>query len=104
MLLDGNAIDLNAAAKLLPNRPHISTLWRWCRKGVNGIRLDYWRAGRRILTTPEALERFCTRLAEADRAGESRPSDTPTLPRSRTEKQRRQDVERAEKTCAQAGI
>ena len=104
MILNGSAINLNQAAKLLPNRPHISTLWRWCRKGVNGVRLDYWRAGRRILTTPEALEQFCARLAEADQDKTSQSSDTQVTPRSRTEKQRERDMARAKATLSKAGI
>jgi len=59
------AIDINAesddlltladAAKLLPvfngKRTHVSTLWRWCFKGSQGVQLEYTRLGSRILTT-----------------------------------------------------
>ena len=48
------------------NGPHASTIWRWCRKGVNGTRLEYVRVGRRIYTSLEGLGRFFTALAESD--------------------------------------
>lgn len=105
MVLHENAIDLSEAAKLIPTRPHISTLWRWCRKGVNGVRLEYTRAGRRILTTPDALEAFCRALADADRERDAVRTPTPSAtPRHRTSKQRERDIERAEATLAKAGI
>lgn len=63
-------LSLTEAAKSLPRlngrRPAISTLWRWARKGVRGVRLDYIRVGRGIATSAEALQRFFNALAEAD--------------------------------------
>ena len=43
-----------------------STLYRWCRHGINGVRLDYVRIGRTMATSQEAIERFLTDLTEAD--------------------------------------
>lgn len=64
-------LSLSEAARALPRiggkRPHCSTLWRWCRRGCNGVRLEYARIGRRIVTSEEALSRFAARLAAADR-------------------------------------
>lgn len=57
-------ITLSEAAKRLPGKPSLPTLWRWCAKGVRGVRLAHLRLGRRIFTTVEALNEFgasCTR-------------------------------------------
>ena len=66
-----NLLSLSEAARVLPpvdgKRPHVSTIWRWCRKGLNGVTLEYCRLGRRIVTSPEALGRFTNALAAADR-------------------------------------
>lgn len=63
-------ITLTQATKLLPRiRGHkvaVSTLWRWCRKGMRGERLEYLRVGRSIVTTSEALQRFFFTLAQQD--------------------------------------
>lgn len=69
--LDSEAlITMNAAATLLPTidgrQPHPASVWRWCKKGVNGVRLDYVRVGYRVLTSREAVARFLAELAEAD--------------------------------------
>ncbi len=63
-------LSLSQAVKALPyvdgKRPHISTIWRWARKGLRGIHLEYVRLGHRVCTSEEALNRFANRLAEAD--------------------------------------
>ncbi len=65
-------LSLTDAAKALPaidgRRPHVSTMWRWCKKGVRGVRLEYVRLGHRVCTSMEALTRFSQRLAELDDA------------------------------------
>jgi len=71
-------VSLTEATKVLPRvngkRPAISTLWRWCRKGLRGVRLEYVRMGRNIATSREALNRFFNALAAAD------PTPAPTQP------------------------
>jgi hypothetical protein len=71
-------VTLNSASRLLPRdgnkRIHLSTLWRWCRKGLNGQHLEYIRVGRRIFTSREALGRFTSALAAADNS-----AATPTV-------------------------
>ena len=63
-------ITLTQAAGLLPRidgrKISVCTLWRWCRKGLRGIFLQYVRVGRRVCTTQAALMRFFTALAELD--------------------------------------
>jgi hypothetical protein len=57
-------LSLSEAAELLPNRPHVSTLWRWCRRGVKGVRLRTLIVGGRRYTTPSFLEDFVVHLSE----------------------------------------
>ena len=67
-------IDMATAAKTLPNRPHIATIWRWARRGVKvrgrdeRIRLRHVRIGGRVLTTAAWLTEFGETLAQADAA------------------------------------
>ena len=65
-------IPLAQAARRLPNRPHVSALWRWCRLGIRGrggdrVRLEHTRIGMRLYTTESWLADFGRRLEEADR-------------------------------------
>ena len=74
-------ITLTEAARLLSRidgkKVAVSTLWRWCRKGLRGERLEYVRVGRKICTSHEALHRFFTKLVELDKRV---PPDTCSLP------------------------
>ncbi|HKQ48608.1 MAG TPA: DUF1580 domain-containing protein [Phycisphaerae bacterium] len=75
-------LSLTEATKVLPpvngKRPAIATLWRWCRKGLGGVQLEYVRVGRNIATSREALNRFVNALAAADV-----PPEQPQLERVR---------------------
>jgi hypothetical protein len=66
MLSSEHRVTLCEAAKRTPGRPDASTLWRWCRKGHRGVRLEYLRFGRRIFTSIEALDRFAAAVAAMD--------------------------------------
>ena len=62
---------LSEAARMCPRRPHSSTVWRWCRRGITArtgerIRLRHIRAGACIFTTQADLVHFFRSLAEAD--------------------------------------
>jgi hypothetical protein len=63
-------ITLTQAAGLLPRidgrKVSVCTLWRWWRKGLRGVSLQYVRVGRRVCTTQAALLRFFTALPELD--------------------------------------
>ncbi len=65
-------LTLTQATKLLPGRPHRSTIWRWCSVGVKTptgrICLRHMILGCRLLTTQEWLEDFGERVARARRA------------------------------------
>jgi hypothetical protein len=62
-------LSLREAAAHLPcvsgKRPSASTLWRWCRRGLYGVRLEHTRIGRNMATSREALGRFLEALATA---------------------------------------
>lgn len=82
---DDQAISLPAAGRLMPidGKPLSGvTVWRYARKGKLGVRLQVWKRGRRLVTTPKAVREFETAVAEADRqrwaehAGEATPSKT----------------------------
>jgi hypothetical protein len=107
-LVSEEVLSLTDAAKTLPlvhgRRLHPSTLWRWARKGIRGVRLDYVRLGRSIVTTRRALSDFAARLAAAD-AEPGTPAAPPQRPprRPRSEARRADDIARAEARLRQAG-
>ena len=106
MLNTEQVLTFTEASKVLPpiggKRTHPSTLWRWARKGVRGVKLETRRLGGRFVTSIEALDRFSKDLAEVDADDAS-----PGLPRedtTRTSKQREQSIEEAERVLDKAGI
>ena len=103
-------ISLAEAARRLPKidgrKVAISTLWRWCRKGLRGEHLRYVRVGRKICTSSQAMQRFFSKLTEAD---ERVPPDARSLPpglkRSPiTAKQRQRALTEADQVLKRAGI
>ena len=91
-----------ALPKLNGRRPHPSTIWRWARKGVKGVRLESRRIGGRFVTSQEALERFAERLADV--AIPDHHPEAPPAPKARSNRQRQRDVGRAESDLKAAGI
>lgn len=83
------------AAKTLPGRPHVATVWRWIYKGCRGVKLATICVGGRRFTSKEALERF-VEASTAVANGEPVPA--------RTAKQRQRAIEQAERELAAAGI
>ncbi len=70
MANDEPLITLALAAKLqwLPRRrkgarPHLTTLLRWVKVGIAGIRLRAWRVGNAWCTTEGSLREFFAELA-----------------------------------------
>jgi hypothetical protein len=49
-----------AIAEATGQRPDKSTIHRWIKRGVGGIRLDAIRVGSATLTSAEAITRFIT--------------------------------------------
>ena len=101
-----DVMGLTEVTKILPKvngkRPSIPTLWRWCRKGLRGVQLEYIRVGRDIATSRQALNRFFTALAERDEPLAAPPAGRP-LPRT-TSRSRQRAIEEAERICEEAGI
>ena len=103
-------ITLGEAAKLLPKvngkKPAICTLWRWCRKGLRGVFLEYVRVGRKICTTSQAMHRFFTDLADIDEQVEPDRYVKPTsLNRTPiTSRQRQRALAKADAILQEAGI
>jgi len=56
------AISLSAAARAFPvidgKTPTPCTILRWCRSGIDGIRLEHAVFGGRLVTSRQAVERF----------------------------------------------
>ena len=103
MLCDEEVLSFTEASKILPKvngrRPHASTIWRWARKGCQGVRLEVRRLGGRFLTSREALERFSERLGAIEL-----PERPATAPKQPIAKQRQRSIERANRVLAGAGI
>jgi hypothetical protein len=77
-------LTLEQAARCFPGRVAPSTLWRWYRKGVRGIRLDTVVVGGKRLTSTQALERFAeasTAASAAAAAGTTSPERDPSTTR-----------------------
>jgi len=90
-------VTLTEAAKLLPKRPHVSTLWRWWRVGVRGYCLETVVCGGVRYTTREAMTRFIRNLTGPSAAGRSESLNARI---SRREKQK----QAADVACKEAGI
>jgi Protein of unknown function (DUF1580) len=65
-------LTLSDAAKSLPSRPHLSTIWRWATRGVRGHKLETLVIGGRRYTTPGRISAFLARLNR----GEAKSSST----------------------------
>lgn len=87
-------LSLSEAAKALPHRPSVSTIWRWCRRGLRGSRLEYVRLGGRVFTSEEALRRFGAAMAASDHG--NKPQNGPGK-RRRTRAEIAAAVEEAKK-------
>ena len=57
-LLEEKLMTLTEAAKITPSRPHVSTLTRWTKKGVRGVRLASLLCGGKRMTSREEIVRF----------------------------------------------
>lgn len=101
-------VSLTEATKTLPRvngkRPAISTLWRWCRKGLRGVRLEYIRVGRNIATSREALSRFFAALADADTPPAQSPHPVTRPERAAAPAARQRALDEADRILEEAGI
>lgn len=75
-------VTLAQLAKLLPSRPHISTVARWASRGIRGVRLTTQLiCGRRCATFRE-VERFIAASSAAAAKPTSAAAVTSSRPRS----------------------
>ncbi len=82
------------------------SLWRWARKGLNGVRLRYVRVGRAIMTRRQFIEDFFSDLAAAD-APVGPKAGVPARPgrlRHSTPCHAKREEEEADKVLREAGI
>ena len=91
-------ISIADAVKKLPRRHtgkpiHLATAYRWAQRGVRGVKLETIRAGNALLTSVEALQRFCERCTDPSVAGSTT-----------TTKARQREMARAESELDAAGI
>ena len=106
---DEDLFGLSDAARVVPKfegrRVHTSTLWRWCKRGLRGVRLEYLRIGDRICTSRPALGRFYERLTAQDMdQGESTNAARGPTTGPRSVEQRKRDQARAHNALRRAGI
>lgn len=62
MIQDETLIPLRDARDSIPGRPTYRTVSRWCREGVNGVRLESVLIGRDRYTSVPAIDRFRDQL------------------------------------------
>ena len=84
-------VAIQDAPKIVPGRPHVSTLYRWAGRHRNP--LETFRVGGKTFTTREAIERFIARCSGAD------PDRTPS-----TSRRREGEIAAAEHELDEAGI
>ncbi|MBW7865444.1 MAG: DUF1580 domain-containing protein [Candidatus Hydrogenedentes bacterium] len=101
-------VPLADVPRLLPavggKKPNISTVWRWCLRGIGGTKLEAVRIGRCWYTTPEAIQAFGRALAAQSIERLDRPKvSAPTEPRTRSEAKRARDVEAAKSRLRDIG-
>ena len=102
-------LGLTELAKQLPKingrRPSVCTLWRWCLKGIDGVRMEHVRRGKAIATTVSAVDRFSAALAQ-HRVEQLPQEGGPHIARKRATNPaaRRKSIEEAERILREAGI
>ena len=105
MLKDETVVTFSEAAATLPKlngrKLHASTLWRWARKGLKGVKLETRRLGGRFVTSLEALDRFSEKLAKI---GVEEPAPMAPAKRKSPNSRHQHEVDRAERECDEAGI
>lgn len=91
-------LSLREAADSLPGGAiHVTTIHRWCKRGIRGVRLETILRGGIRYTSSEAIDRFFTATTEAA-AGKAVTGPVRTL------RQRERDKATAHRKLAEAGI
>lgn len=89
-----NVVSISAAARLVPGRPSVRTVWRWTTHGCRGATLETLLIGGRRFTSTEAIARF---LHAINAPGAKRISPSTTAKRQR-------EIEQAERELSEAGL
>lgn len=66
-------LKLSEVSRLVPGHPHPSTIWRWRRKGIGGVKLRTVRIGGRSYVQRHALEEFIQAMTRAADGPEAPP-------------------------------
>ena len=83
-----------AAREEVPTRPHHSTVWRWSKKGIKGVKLETVVIGGFTYTTREAVARCCERINEP----------AAPAPQPRTRREEKAAIAKAERILKRAGV
>jgi hypothetical protein len=86
------------AAKRMPGRPSICSIYRWMANGCRGVKLQSIALGGKRLIPASAISEFIARSTAAA------PYGTPVASTVRTNKQRARAIAQAEKELSEAGI
>jgi hypothetical protein len=75
VLENRDLLTIAEAARLLPGKPHPSTLWRWHTRGISGVRLRTVLCGGRRFVERSAINEFCAALTAAAEPQPSAPAE-----------------------------
>lgn len=88
-------LTIAEAAKRIPGRPSVCTMWRWWRKGLRGgVKLRSVAIGGKRLIPETAIPEFIAACSSADRVS------TPSVQQPRTNRQRAAAIKRAKRILA----
>lgn len=69
--LSEDLVTLTEATKVFPSRngkrTHFTTVLRWCKRGIRGVKLESWRVGGTLYTSLQAIQRFVDALSGTTR-------------------------------------
>ena len=97
----------NSLPKIDGRTPHASSIWRWCTRGLSGIKLDHVRLGRRVVTSKEALNRFVNELTriESEKLQQNiQTFEIQIFPPNNQSKHRQAQIARAERELDKKGL
>ena len=83
-------IPIKQAPKEFPNRPHVSTVWRWISRGSRNVKLATVLIGGQRYTTRQAIQDF---IEATSSVGDDGSTSGPDLSASRVRAVRRANIE-----------
>ena len=92
-ITDETVIDIKDAPLHYPTPVSLATAWRHALKGIDGVKLETAKVGRKRITSIEAIRRFVERQTTADEARRAQASGNDEPPDERPpELQRRMET------------